>query len=48
MDVCSLVTDFRNNRILASPEEVEYLAEGVYSLEELEELYMRRRAEEQA
>jgi hypothetical protein len=37
-----------DDRILADPEELEHLAECVYSLEDLEELHMRRRAEEQA
>ena len=35
-------------RMLATPEEIEHLAEGVYSLSELEELYIMRRADEQA
>ena len=36
-----------DNRMLASREEMENLADGVYSLSELEKLCIRRRAEEQ-
>lgn len=35
-----------DRRMLASPEEIRHLADGVYSLSELEELYRMRRAEE--
>jgi hypothetical protein len=34
--------------MLATPQEMEEFADGVYSFPELEELYMKRRAEEQA
>lgn len=37
-----------DRRMLASPEEIGHIADGVYSFSELEELYIRRRAEEQA
>jgi len=37
-----------DGRMLATSEEIEHLADGVYSLSELEELYGKRRAEEQA
>jgi len=37
-----------DQRMLATPEEIEHLADGVYSLSELEELYIKRRADEQA
>ena len=37
-----------DRRMLASPEEIGHIADGVYSLSELEELYIKRRAEEQA
>jgi hypothetical protein len=32
----------------ASPEEIEHLVDGVYSLDELQELYIKRRREERA
>lgn len=35
-----------DRRMLATPEEIEHLADGVYTLAELEELYIRRRNEE--
>jgi hypothetical protein len=35
-----------DRRMLASWEEMENLADGVYSLEELEDLYRRRQAED--
>jgi hypothetical protein len=37
-----------DRQVLATPEEIEHLADGVYSLSELEELYIKRRAEGQA
>jgi hypothetical protein len=37
-----------DHRMLATPEEIGHLADGVYSLSELEELYIKRRAEEEA
>lgn len=37
-----------DQRMLATPEEIRHLADGVYSLSELEELYIKRRADEQA
>jgi hypothetical protein len=35
-----------DEHVMASLEEIELLADGVYSLEELEELYMKQRADE--
>ena len=35
-----------DDRILATPEEIEHLANGIYTLSELEELHVKRRAEE--
>jgi hypothetical protein len=37
-----------DRQMLATAEEIEHLADGVYSLSELEELYIKRRAEGQA
>jgi hypothetical protein len=37
-----------DSRMLVSWEEMQQLADGVYTLDELEELYRRRQAEEQA
>jgi hypothetical protein len=37
-----------DRRMLATSEEIGHLADGVYSLSELEELYIKRRAKEQA
>lgn len=36
-----------DRRMLATPEEIGHIADGVYSLSELEELYIKRRTEEQ-
>lgn len=36
-----------DHRMLATPEEIEHIADGVYTLSELEDLFVRR-AEEQA
>jgi hypothetical protein len=35
-----------DRRMLATPEEIEHLADGVYTLADLEDLYIRRRSEE--
>jgi hypothetical protein len=37
-----------DHRMLATQEEIEHLADGIYSLAELEELYLRRREDEKS
>jgi len=35
-----------DDKMLATPEEIEHIADGIYSLADLEEIFIRRRLEE--